>query len=187
MTARNFGLVIAYLIPGFLALSAVSLWSEPVRDWLLLSAGQGPQSLGSFLYAVLASLSVGLTLSGFRWAIIDSLHHATGLSKPSWNYGLLPKRLQAFEAVVEAHYQYYQFYSNSLVALVFGLVGWATTAPVSEKPSGFIYAGFVFFALVFLAASRDTLRKYYARGSEILATSERSSGGPSNDKRARST
>ena len=39
LTARNFGLLIAYVLPGFVGLWGLGYLSEPVRTWL---SGAGP-------------------------------------------------------------------------------------------------------------------------------------------------
>lgn len=62
VTAKNFGLAIAYLIPGFVALGGVAAVSDVVRVWLGGSAGSGP-TVGGFLYVTLGSVATGMTVS----------------------------------------------------------------------------------------------------------------------------
>ena len=74
----------------------------------------------------LALLSLGLLLSGLRWATVDQF-----LERECWIFGeALPRidfkeldnkdTLVAFLRIVENHYRYYQYYSNSLVAVELG-------------------------------------------------------------------
>jgi hypothetical protein len=116
VSARNFGLLIAYVLPGFVTLWGVGLVSPAVHLWLVGSTAGGPDVSG-FLYTSIASIAVGMTVSAVRWATVDSLHAATGLVRPAWDDSRLSEQLRGFEALVENHYRYYQFYANMLVAL----------------------------------------------------------------------
>ena len=165
LSARNFGLLIAYWIPGFITLAGMATLSPTVAAWL--AADPGP-SLGGFLYSTLASLAAGMTVSAFRWAAIDTLLHSTGLPRPEWDDSKLADRLPALEYLVETHYRYYQFYGNSLVAVLFTHAAWRISAYGSALPWGWPEAGVITLGLVFLAGSRDTLRKYYRRATLLL-------------------
>ncbi len=59
----------------------------------------------------MGSLAAGLTVSAVRWAIIDQIHHATGLSLPDFNFSRLTEHLLAFQLAVEHNYRYFQFYA----------------------------------------------------------------------------
>ena len=121
LSAKNFGLLIAYVLPGFVALWGISHFSPTVDSWIT-SSQQGAPTIGGFLYVTLASLVAGLTVSAIRWAVIDTLHHATGLKPPQWEFANLDDRLQGFHGLVENHYRYYQFYANGLVALIIAVI-----------------------------------------------------------------
>ena len=36
----------------------------------------------------LGSLALGLTVSAVRWMLVDTLHHATGVHPPAWEFAL---------------------------------------------------------------------------------------------------
>src|SRR5258708_7235024 len=76
-SVTNFGLLIAFLLPGFVALWGISYVSEPVRSWFGSTPDYAP-SVGGFLYVTLASIVAGLTVSTVRWIVIDTVHHVTG-------------------------------------------------------------------------------------------------------------
>lgn len=167
-SVTNFGLVIAYLLPGFVALWAVSWFSAPVRSWLGVLPENAP-SVGGFLYVTLASIVAGLTVSTVRWIAIDSLHHATGITQPQWDFSRLQENVAAFDVLVEIHYRYYQFYGNMLVSLLFVLAARrfdAQAIPFGVAPFDL---GLIGLSSVFFAGSRDTLRKYYSRTANLLA------------------
>ena len=110
LSHKNFGLLIAYVLPGFAAVWGISQFSPTVESWIATS-GQGGPTIAGFLYVTLASLAAGLTVSAVRWVIIDRFHHATGLKPPCLEFANLDDRLQGFLALVENHYRYYQFYA----------------------------------------------------------------------------
>lgn len=166
LSDKNFGVLIAYVLPGFVALWAVGRFSKTVESWIVTSQHGGPTVAG-FLYVTLASLAAGLTVSAIRWAMVDSLHHATGLKPPKLEFSTLDDRLHGFHGLVENHYRYYQFYSNMFVSTAL-----AFAAEVSPSGNlcqiGLPTVGFMFLELVFFAGSRDALSKYYARAERLL-------------------
>lgn len=163
----NFGLLIAYLLPGSIALWGVSYRVEVVRSWLLVAPGGAP-SIGGFLHATLAATALGLVVSAGRWATIDRLLAWTGVRAPGWNFELLAGRLAAYEWLVANHYRYYQFYANMLVALAFS---YASRPPSARGPAAAEWALFATFLAaesLLLAGARDALAKYYARTDALL-------------------
>jgi hypothetical protein len=181
LSGRNFGVLIAYLLPGFVSLWAVAMFSPAVDSWLSSTPNAQP-TVGGFLYTTLGSLSGGLTVSAVRWAVVDTFHHTTGLVPPEWDFSKLRNRLDAFEALVENHYRYYQFYANMLVAVVAVFLARATqlgTVCSTER----LQLVLLMLAGVFLAASRDTLGKYYARASQLLGTRPNREKGHYDDER----
>lgn len=177
LTTNNFGLLVAYLIPGFVIVSALSDRSPLVDSWLGGSVADSP-TVGGFLFITLAAVAAGMVASIIRWLVIDSLHHFTGIRPPNWDFTQLPRGLSAFEGAVDNHYRYYQAYSNLLIALVaalflhpnfpgtFGLTPFSAFSIIS-----------VFIVLLFIA-SRDALRKYYQRTDAILSSSSSHEGDP---------
>lgn len=118
ITRDNFGLLIAYLLPGFVALWGVGYHVDPVGAWLRSSPPDAP-TVGGFLYGTLGSVAAGLVVSAARCALLDPLFARCGLRPPSWNSARFAAHLEAFEALVSNHYRYYQFYANTVVAVLF--------------------------------------------------------------------
>ena len=166
LTPRNFGLVIAYLLPGFVFLFGLSFQSPIVRGWLV---GGQSATVGGFLYSTLGALAAGLICSTVRWLLIDALHHRTGITRPNWNYNRLQENLGAYTLLEENHYRYYQFYGNTLIAWISGYLLWKTSV-LPLKP---IYedVGLVLISVILFLGSRDTLRKYYGRVRALLEDS----------------
>jgi len=165
LNGSNFGIAIAYLIPGFIMLWGIAQLNPSVADWVQ-QASKGDLTIGGFLYATLASLTLGLIASTIRWAVIDTLHHRTGITRPNLTFANLHDRTQAFARIVEDRYHFYQFYSNTAVSvpiaelcwLISG-ASWQTIIPAAAIES------------ILLAGSRDTLIHYYGELSQILGTS----------------
>ncbi len=167
ISSRNFGLLIAYLIPGFIVIWGLGQWSPEVAAWLAGSDGSGP-TIGGFLIISIASIAAGMTASALRWALVDTIHHATGVHRPDWSDVFLHERIKAYEWLVENHYRYYQFYANTLVALISAHVFWRIATPITGFTSLEIDASLVALDLVFFAGSRDALRRYYRRTQDLL-------------------
>jgi hypothetical protein len=176
LTSSNFGLLIAFLLPGFVALWGVSFFSETVRTWLTLPITESP-TVGGFLYVTLASLAAGLTASTIRWAVIDTLHHATGIRAQEWDYGRLEQHANAYRIVNEHHYLFYLWYSNMIVVLLFV---WAARHTGSSVPAGIDALDLVIFALVviFSLGSRDTYRHYCRRMDQMFSIAKTDSHQP---------
>lgn len=166
---RNFGLVIAYLLPGLILLNGVGdLWPS-FSPWLS-SNPEAMSSVGGFLHLALASLAAGLVISAIRWAAIDSIHHVTGLSMPQMDFSELQEKLDAFQLAVEHYYRYYQFYSNTLVAvLVVGVVSHWQAGAWKLATYGIVFG----LEAVLFFASRDSLGRYYSRTKVLLGAKKR--------------
>lgn len=169
LSTQNFGLVIAYLLPGFVALWGVSYFSPTVDTWISASQQNAPTVAG-FMYVTLASLGAGLTISGVRWAIIDSIHYLSGLRRPAWKFVNLDDKLQGFLMLNESHYRYYQFYGNTFVAAAFTYAAWLISSGKGIRAAGWANIHFVVLECILLANSRDTLAKFYFRVAQLLGT-----------------
>jgi hypothetical protein len=155
----NFGLVIAYVLPGFTALNGFPLLSSSAAAWG--TGGDSNPPLTAFLSGTVMALAAGLTVSTVRWLVIDQLHHRTGLKPPARDFAKLEARVAAFEYLVLVHYRYYKFYANMVVALL-----WAYAA--RDYVQGWRGAVCLPLVLLFFVASRDSLRKYYQRTGDLL-------------------
>src|SRR5262249_36119232 len=67
-------------------------------------------TVGGFLYGTLGSVAAGMLVSAIRWAVLDTLHHRTGIPQPAWNFTRFSTHAAAFDSLVQDHYRYYQHY-----------------------------------------------------------------------------
>lgn len=158
--------MVAYLLPGFIALAGLAPLFPVVRNWLR-PMEQSAIGFGPTVYAVLSATAAGMIVSCFRWLLIDPLHYWTGTVPPRWDDERLDDNLAAFNYLVEAHYRFYQFYANTLVAIV-----WAYGINRLMRTSNLLGVGtdlavFILCAVLF-AGSRDALAKYYNRTRRLV-------------------
>ncbi|MBM3970827.1 MAG: hypothetical protein FJ302_13365 [Planctomycetes bacterium] len=165
VTNDNFGPLIAYLVPGATVLFGISQFEPALKAWFAVNPAQAP-TIGGFLYLTIASIACGMIVSAVRWATIDTLHRVTGLPLPPLDFSKLGRNVDAFNLLIEIHYRHYQFNANMLVATAI-----AFTSYRFQHPTQFVWLdiGFVLVEMIFLATSRDTLTKYYARSQQLLA------------------
>jgi hypothetical protein len=168
----NFGLLIAYILPGSVALWGASFHVEVARVWLQTAPGEAA-TIGGFLYATLASTALGLIISAVRWALVDRVLSLSGVRQPAWNFELFAERLAAYQWLVANHYRYYQFYANMLVALGCAYASWLLSGPAPGAREDLTAVGFVLIEVVLFAGARDSLRKYYERTRALLARRRR--------------
>lgn len=163
----SFGLLIAYVVPGFLWLLQLSAFSEPLQQWLSAEPSAAP-TIAGFLFATIASVGAGLTASTLRWLTVDTLHHWTGVRPTPWTFRQLQANIDAFLAAVQYHYRYYQFYGNTAVVILCGTLvhrGPGTMIGLPEMPAILTDLGLI---VLFVFASRDSLQKYYRHTGELL-------------------
>lgn len=67
----NFGVIIAYLLPGMIALWGISFLSETVRAWFG-ATGENAATVGGFMHVALASLAAGLLVGAVGDCGLDS-------------------------------------------------------------------------------------------------------------------
>lgn len=166
-SSANFGLLIAYLIPGATVLWGLSLFSPQLASLFAATPANAP-TIGGFLYLTAASLAAGMAVSAVRWVIIDSVHARTGLPMPGFDFSNLGANVEGYALLLEIHYRHFLFYANAFVATAMAYVcyrlhvGW-------EGAWGLRDLGVVVLEVVFFLTSRDTLKKYYVRADQLLS------------------
>ena len=166
-TSIGFGLLIAYVLPGFSVLVAASLVVPALQVWLLGPA-QHSSAIGGVLYVTAASILIGQLLNLVRWATLDQAHQLTGLQRPTWKESLLERRREAFELLVENLFRYHQFYGNLAVALPLCWVAFRASAAAVTATWGVIELPLIALEVLLIAGSRDALRRYFSRTQTLL-------------------
>jgi hypothetical protein len=161
---RQFGLIIAYLLPGFVALAGIAPLVPTVAGWLHVDQSV---SLGAPVYAILAATAAGMVVSCFRWLLLDPIYALTGVPSPIFNAQALEERPTAFSYLVESHYRYFQFYANTLVSVVwtYSIHRWLGTDPLLNFGTD---VGVLVLCAVLFMGSRDALTKYRNRSRQLV-------------------
>jgi hypothetical protein len=170
----DFGALIAFVAPGFVGLLALA-YQLPSVATLIEEASKAEQNVGIFLFALVASLAVGLAVSGLRSLFIDLAMNAVlkrfGVKDPEiqWKTFSL-ENLTKLLTVRDNFYRYYQFYSNMAVAMLL----WAeartwSSLPGESKLSQLQWWVVILSSLVMLLAAGRQLKQYYEAKSVIAA------------------
>jgi hypothetical protein len=163
----QFGLMVAYIVPGFVGLGGLVPILPIVGQWLEPVA-QGELGLAPTAYALIGATAVGMIVSCVRWLLIDHLLHASGVKPPAWRTEQLAENMEAVVFVLENHYRYYQFYANTLVAIVWAYLVNRLSGHAALLGPG-TDLGVALLSLVLLAGSRDALSKYYRRIEQLVS------------------
>ncbi len=160
----DFGTVIAFVAPGFVAFKSLTYYSPTARNWMN-AAASNQQTFGVFLFVLLASIALGIGVSGLRALLFDNLFHCRCLRgwrierpRVAWR-GITDDQRQALSMLIEGFYRYYQFYSNSLVALLALLFARVTGYPEARWSLGAV-AALAFASLTLLWSAHDSYSKY---------------------------
>lgn len=117
ITEKSFGILIAFLAPGFLALWGLRCFVPEVGEWFAVSSAN-PATVGGFLFVTVAAIAAGLlaqsvrhlTLDKFFARFLEGEHDGTGARALY--------RSREFSGIVENHYRYYQFDGNTFIVLL---------------------------------------------------------------------
>lgn len=164
--SKAFGLTIAFLLPGLVGLYALSFFEPRILDWFGLAAQQ-EASVGGFLFVIVSSIGIGVFISGMRWLFID------------WIFGAPPaiesrsrtrdqQTEQIYQDIRIQHYQFYQFYANTLCALVLVYIAWfiATNPPWSNAGTrGGVLIG---IGVVLFLSARNAVHTYDRKVLNLL-------------------
>lgn len=163
VNTSNFGILIAFVLPGSLMLWGVEPYSLTLQSWLGQPADKA-LTVAGFLFVTVVSIWLGMLASTVRWLVIDFILHKWFVRKPTWNFRRLRDSVAAFERLIEIHYRFYQWAANSVVALtVCALLRWYA--------AGFNFSQLVMLVvmnLILFLGARDSLEKYYQRGEALL-------------------
>lgn len=175
-SGRVFGLLVAYVVPGFVGLTGLIPLFPSVGSWLH-PVPQGDLGFGPPVYALLGATAVGLIVSCFRWLLLDQLHHWTSLRRPVFDDSRLQENLEGFDYLVQNHYRYYEFTGNTLLAGLFAYLthrGMATNAMLGGPTD----LAMTTVALALFWGGRDALRKYYRRTAALAGATAEEGGCP---------
>jgi hypothetical protein len=171
VSSRNFGYLIAYVIPGFIVVATLSVYSPIIRSWIGVSTTAAP-TVGGFMYVTIGSALAGLVLSAVRWLVVDTFHHRTGIQRPPLDFSAFQKNRAAFDALALNHFRYYEFFAHTALAMIFAISNPWEIGKMFTLPAFIVLPSMLALILLLLVASRDALRKYYGRTRALLGQLE---------------
>ena len=157
----NFGLIIAYVLPGTVGIYSLRYLSDHVNLlWQALESGQA--MAGPLVVLGIASLVVGLTVSSLRVVVLEGIFYRTGVRKATISYEKIAaaEKLELFKEMVENVYRYHQFYGNVMLSLLFFSVVRYTVvkAPIFDSVKNFLlFATLVLGIITLTIAARKLL------------------------------
>lgn len=161
---KGFGYLIAYALPGFVALAGVA-FVLPDAGTLLRVARDGNTSVGAFLFVVCIGIGAGVFLNGVRALTIDRF-----LPKPPAGQRT-PETEGVYQNLLAQHYNYFQFYGNLIPAVLVFVVGWAVSArtPVWTWSTAGRASGTVVVEVILFLAARHALNRLHQKIGDLLS------------------
>jgi hypothetical protein len=165
--STSFGLLIAFLLPGFAGMFALAFFAPPVAE-LFSKFIEAESNVGRFLLMILCSLVVGLEVSIVRWLLFQELVCRKYKREPSSFDSLTdPAKLSAFRAAVDEHYRYHQFWGG--MAIVTPFIGWGLLINQTVIVRLLILLlTFIAVEAMNVAAACDAYKNYIDRTNRIL-------------------
>lgn len=178
LVAENFGLLIAYVIPGLAGLWATCLWDAGIRGWVAQSASL-TTSIGGFLVLTMAALGVGLSVQALRFAAFEVvLAKVSGLvakypylKPPAYNNAqrVDPQVRATSREITDQHYRYYQCHGGLAIAFPVVFIAWCAKEPAISIGGKLIMAlPFLIVEAALVAAAIDALRRTRERTTAVL-------------------
>jgi hypothetical protein len=174
ITSTSFGLLIGFLLPGLVAVFALSYWEDSVAD-AFQTFLTDDSNISLLLLIGLGALTAGLVVSAIRWflyeVVLDKIPKLYGDEVTEEERQRMSKedRLEAFRAAVDETYRYHQFFGGLSIAAPAFFVGWLETTNPRPIPNALLIAAFVALEvlLVIAAVSAQRSRRRYVKA--ILA------------------
>jgi hypothetical protein len=171
VSSTSFGLVIAYLLPGFAGFFALSFWSTSVQQ-MFFTFVEAPSNVGRFLLVILCSLVIGLEISLVRWLLFETLIcRGVGREKCDFSELALEHKLAAFRGAVDEYYRYHQFWGGMAVVIPF--LGWGIVPTMSTCAAKLgIAIAFLVVETINVAGAYWAFKNYIDTRTRILSKSK---------------
>jgi hypothetical protein len=170
LSATSFGYIIGFLLPGLFGLYALGLWLSDVQT-LLKPALSTQATVGPSFFLLLSALTMGLLLSAVRFFCFEKLLcRAHKFDKEIFKKLGTGEKLTAFNAVVEQHYRYHQFYGGCAIAALIAFPRWLQSvwSTISSLHGVMLVGGFLLLEILMIITARDSFTRYIERGNNIV-------------------
>ncbi len=170
---RGFSLIIAFLLPGLIALFGVATVDTTVRAWFS-GAQTGPAFVG-LLFVLLAAFALNLVITAVRWFLFEYISWPfVGCSiipaSPAFDQKNRKDHEAQFIDLRHQFYYHYLAYANTAVALLLGAAAWrflAAETPALNTTLAVFGVALVTSVILTLAA-RDAIHRYDERTKSLI-------------------
>ncbi|NUK70678.1 hypothetical protein HRW23_18460 [Streptomyces lunaelactis] len=162
-TLSTFGLLIAFFLPGLVALYGLSFWVTSIEK-IFATFRTAQSNVGLFLLVLMASVIISLIITPFRALLYEELICRSGRPTAS-DYKKLTeeKNFDIFRSLVDETYRFHQFWGNVSFAAIPLIVHVARQYGVVLLFLPLIVEGVVIWAAI------ESYRRYRDRSKELLA------------------
>jgi hypothetical protein len=166
----TFGLVIAFVAPGAVAVWGIAQISPTVEVWFGTTAEADISGAG-FLFVLLASLASGVFISGLRAELLPPLFGLFG-AKRAKDLDESKTREDdcraALRQAVEDFFQYHQFYGNMVFALTLAYFAWLYAGHILPWERPLVLGIWLFSLLALLRSAYYSWKRYCEVEEQIL-------------------
>jgi ABC-type multidrug transport system fused ATPase/permease subunit len=168
--SASFGTLIAFVAPGAVAIWGIAQISDTVSMWFGASA-QSEASGGGFLFVLLASLAMGVFISGVRHQVMVAVFGWFGLRRAQ---ALDESRLRdpdsraALAQAVEDFFRYHQFYGNMTLAVLVAYIAWLYSVRAWPWDRWGISVGVLISVLLLASSAFQSLKRFYEVEGRLL-------------------
>ena len=164
----DFGQLIAYLVPGFVAFYAITNISPEAKTVFDLSL-KPDTGVSAELGIGLFSIGAGIIVSAIRDLALDPIQFKTGVNKPTLDWSKLSDANvhAAFREAINNTYRFAQFYGNMFVAF-FILIGFRIYRSILVENGWPTTIIFIVALVCLFIAHRKQLGQTYETLSKIL-------------------
>jgi hypothetical protein len=174
LTSTSIGYVMAFLLPGLVALFGISYWSDTL-DHLLKLETLTSTAIGQLFFILLSALTLGLIVSSVRCLVFEKWlfqrckrFENYRFAKNLFSSLLNEDRLSVFAALVDQHYRYHQFYGGLFVANFIVAFAWWHRLTVKYDSTFWEWiAVYASIQAVMWFSAIDTLKNYHDRANSL--------------------
>jgi len=173
---RLFAVIIAFLLPGLVALFGIATGDQTVRTWFQ-GAQSGP-TIAGFIFVLFAALALNLVITAVRWFLFEHLKFKLlGCpwvpAAPNWDEEKRRERDALYVDIRHQHYYHYLASANMAVAIPFAVLAWKIGSVPAPSWTTFIVVVLVGVgtSMVLGLAACDALRRFDRKVTKLLSIS----------------
>lgn len=174
VTASVFGLLIAFVLPGFVALSGVLFFISP--PGAVATYGKDLNSSSApLVFLFLTCLVLSQILGAGRFYLFEKwLYKSEGFGPNLYRKLGTSDGLLAFRQAIDEHYRYYQFHGGMVLSLPFLTAGalFAQRGKLTFWSILLTVLAFAALEVLEFKAAKDQLQATFSRGRWILGASD---------------